>query len=362
MTVDQFKGKMSEILHTDYNLVTNRAATAIYLALNCYAPRGRVLIPSNICLSPIMAAKIANYDVVFIGTSSFQMDLKEVIKHIESDKNVNAVLLPELYGYPIRNLASFWDCIKERDILIIEDLAQSLGKSRISHFSGKPTVVTIYSFGPTKVIETFRCGVLSTNNDSFYKDLEAKFQELGTNSSSLFRKTSQEYDRMYINLRQKAENERNWSQFYTAASLLNPVLFVPRFELEDISDEFEFNWTELIRARNCRHSRLLELFKDYDQVLLPPEVDPIHPVWRTTVRVESPYRDLIVQDLRDKGMPVSTWYKAMHQMLRGNYVEHNDSLNEAVRFEQEVVNLFLDLANFEEYYESIRIGLRERLG
>jgi dTDP-4-amino-4,6-dideoxygalactose transaminase len=361
MTLDLFTGKVAAMSGTQFNLVTNRAASAIHLALTTFAPSGVFLVPSNICLSPIMAGKIANYEVKFVGTDKFQLDLREVIRHLETNRDVNAILLPELYGYPIANIELFWTYIKDRDILIIEDLAQSLGRTRVSRFGGKPTVVTIYSFGPTKIIDSVRCGVLSTNNENLFLELEAKLLSLEKNSLLEYELASRVYNSMYIELLSRDEVDRDWPNFYGAASKLSSVLFTPRFPTEGIPAGFSFDETSITQIRNERHARLVELFKGFEQITLPQEVELMHPVWRTTIRMDQKKRDSVVNKLRYAGSPVSTWYKAMHRMFQDDESFPTNSLEEAVRFENEVVNIFLNVPNFEEYFKSVQSAIRESL-
>lgn len=361
MRLDLFTDKVAEMSGTQFNLVTNRAASAIHLALTTFAPGGVFLVPSNICLSPIMAGKLANYEVKFVGTDNFQPDLRDMIQHLETTRNVNAILLPELYGYQIANLGFFWKYINDRDILVIEDLAQSLGGTRISHFGGKPTVVTIYSFGPTKIIDSIRCGVLSTSNENFFLELKAKSLSLEKNSPLEFEQASRNYNKMYSELLRKDEKDRDWPDFYVAASKLSSVLFTPRFQIREFPDVPSFDQISITQNRNERHARLIELFKGYEQITLPQEVNLLHPVWRTTIRLDHGKRDSVVNKLRAMGYPVSTWYKAMHRMFRTKEPFNTDSLEEAVRFEAEVVNIFLDVPSFDEYFKSIRSAITESL-
>jgi dTDP-4-amino-4,6-dideoxygalactose transaminase len=362
MNKNYYREQISKMSETEYNLITNRAATAIHLALTTFSSKGVFLVPSNICMSPIMAGRIANYEIEFIGTDLFQVDLMEVVKHLESDKNVKAILLPELYGYPLANLEFFWNYVKNKNILIIEDLAQSLGKSRISHFRGTPTVATIYSFGPTKIVDSIRCGIISTSNESFYQELKDQLALLETNSPTMFAETSTQYSNMYSELLRKDEADRDWPKFYTAASRLNPVLYTPRFELEIGADGFNFDEKSIMQTRNERHSRLLEMLRGFNQVKLPPDMELHHPVWRTTIRIDQKVRDLVVGELRYGNNPVSTWYKAMHRMFKTDQEASTQSLDEAVIFETEVINFFLDTPNFDQYFENVRSVITERLG
>ena len=104
-----------------------RATTAIYAALKSFSSSGKIIIPSTICLDPIFASYYANYEVVFVGIKGFQLELKKVIQILDDDPEINAILLPFLYGYPIEGLEEFWNQINSREILVIEDLAQTLG-------------------------------------------------------------------------------------------------------------------------------------------------------------------------------------------------------------------------------------------
>lgn len=51
----------------------------------------------------------------------------------------------------------------------------------------------------------------------------------------------------------------------------------------------------------------------------------------------------------------------MHRMFQGQVENHTQSLVEAVRFENEVINLFLDLPNFDDYFERVKRVIMKRL-
>jgi dTDP-4-amino-4,6-dideoxygalactose transaminase len=361
MNLNTFNQFTESMTGTNLNLVTNRAASSIYIALKSYANSGRILIPSTLCLSPIIASKLANYEVCFVGIKNFQIDLDEVVEYLEKHRDINAILLPELYGYAIPKLELLWESIKNRNILVIEDLAQSLGKSRFGNLHGKPTLVSVYSFGPSKVLNKFRAGVLSTRNDAFFTEVKNSYSAMETSDRIEYAKSVKKYNSLYAVLLAKKEADRDWKSFYRSAANLGPVLFIPKFDWVNDKIQVNLNLNQEISARNERHRMLVDFLGSFNGLLLPDSLSTSNPVWRTTIRVPEKKRGNLVSDLRRKGMPVSTWYKAMHLIFDDYETTKSKSIDEASVFEREVLNLFLDVSHFNQYFASIKQVFEERI-
>ena len=361
MKLSQFHTFLESMTNTHLNLVTSRAASAIYIALKSFAKSGHIIIPSTICLSPIVVANLANFQVSFAGIKGFNMNLEEVVEYLELHKEINAILLPELYGYSVPKLELFWECIKHRDILVIEDLAQSLGASRFANLQGKPTVVTIYSFGPNKVLNRIQAGALSTKDDSFFSEVNAVYSLMDHSDPIAHNKALKHYGLLYANLLAKNETDRDWQSFYRTAAKLNPVLYIPKVVWPNDHINVDLNITQEIDIRNERHFELVNFLDSFEGILLPDNLNTSHPVWRTTIRVPRNLRDSFVSDIRRKGMPVSTWYKAMHTIFENYETSSSKSIDDASAFEDEVLNFFLDLPQFHEYLGIIKQSIKERI-
>lgn len=353
--VEQFQ-RMS---HTQNVLLTTRAATAIYLSLKTFSGSGKIVIPSTICLSPIVAAMEAGYEIKFVGVKDFQVDLTTTANLINSDPSINAVLLPELYGYPLQGLKEFWNKIAHRNLLLIEDLAQTLGESRLSELSGKPTVVSVYSFGRSKVVESIRCGMIATKDKSFFSELESNYNALPFDLPTEYQKNLDTYNLLYAKLLSSPYQNRNWAKFYKAAMGIDRTLYTPKIQQTIVPEGIELFPKSLTEERNSRHHWVSDQLAEFDFIKQPENIEPMGPVWRTTILVPAMVRDEIVEKIRSHQQPASTWYKAMHRLVGGANGDSDYSLKEAVQFEAGVINLFLDVEEFDSYVQLLVSVMRE---
>jgi dTDP-4-amino-4,6-dideoxygalactose transaminase len=353
--MEQFQ-KMS---HSQNVLLTTRAATAIYLSLKTFSGSGKIVMPSTICLSPIVAAMEAGYEIEFVGVRNFQVDLTTTANLINSDPSINAVLLPELYGYPLQGLKDFWNKVAHRNLLLIEDLAQTLGKSRLNELSGKPTVVSVYSFGKSKVVESIRCGMITTKDNSFFSELESNYNALPFDLPTEYQKHLDTYNLLYAKLLSSPHPNRNWANFYKAAMSIDRTLYTPKIQQTIATEGIDLFPKSLTKERNSRHYWVSDQLTEFDFIKQPENFEPIGPIWRTTILVPAMVRDEIVEKIRSHQQPVSTWYKAMHRLVADVNGDSDDSLKEAEQFEAGVINLFLDVEEFDSYVQLLVSVMRE---
>lgn len=322
-----------------------RATTAIYAALKSFSSSGKIIIPSTICLDPIFASYYANYEVIFAGIEGFQLDLKKVIQILDDDPKINAILLPFLYGYPIEGLKEFWNQINSREILVIEDLAQTLGPS---HFIGPQTeakLVTIHSFGKSKIIDSKRLGIASTLDTDLHsamKNLQPKDLLI---SESGYKVLERRYDKVYETFLRTVSYEENWRNFYQTVWNSDPRLFIPFLSTpikSTLSQDVKNLQSPEYKIRTRRHNHILELFRDFQDAVLPVKSDSLRPIWRTTIRLPNSDRNQLYYYLNSNGLFASKWYRAMHRYVPSYVAQSGPDLKSAEVFEDEVINFKID--------------------
>lgn len=336
-------------------IVTRRASTAIFLALKAWDSRGIFVVPSNICQSPIMAGLIAGYEIVYASTKGFGVDLNHVERLIDENPNVRAVLIPELYGYPITFSQRILKKMHDKKILLIEDLAQSIGPSRIERGFHRPLKVTIYSFGKTKHFTEFDAGVMSVQDRDFRKRIFSLLNELQVMREFNYRSLRKQYSVLYAEFLERGEKERDWAVFFQKVAKFPSSFFVANTDYRVPSLSRNIVDFDYIKLKNSRHLRILEVFATLDQVQLPSHKHLKWPIWRTTLRLNQTMKHSLIECLNQEGMPISSWYKAMHKHLP--MLNHGDDrLREAAQFEKSVVNLVISQASkhdFEKYFARI---------
>ena len=339
-----------------------RATTAIYAALKSFSSSGKIIIPSTICLDPIFASYYANYEVVFVGIKGFQLELKKVIQILDDDPEINAILLPFLYGYPIEGLEEFWNQINSREILVIEDLAQTLGPS---HFIGPQTrakLVTIHSCGKSKIIDSKRLGIASTLDTELHsamKNLRPKDLLISENG---YKELDWQYDEFYKIFLRTVSYEENWQYFYQTVWNSDPRLFIP-FLSTPIKSTFSHDIKHLqspeYKIRKRRHTDILELFRDFQDAVLPVKSDSLRPIWRTTIRLPNSDRNQLYDYLNSNGLFASKWYRAMHRYVPSYLAENSADLKSAEVFEEEVINFKIDKTMSEKTFINYRTAIRK---
>ena len=347
--------EIREMTEFDDPIITSRAASAIYLSLMAFPKKGKIVMPSTICLSPIMASKLAGFEIVFVGVDKFQMDMKSAAELIVSDSTVTAILIPELYGYPVTGMDIFWKAVKHREILIIEDLAQTWGKSRLLGYKGQPTIVTIYSFGETKFFSEIRCGAVTPHDPNYATEIRELDARIKFDNPVTYKQAQKNYEIAYAEKLSKPFNDDSWRVFFDRAMSIDTVLYNPKLEVVSLEMIQQLNSPSRIQDRNRKHLELLNALDSISNLVRPEFSNLEYPIWRTTIRVDSKYRDEIVSRLRSINLPVSTWYLAMHKYVPAN-IEGASlvDLSTAARFSDEVINLFIEESTPLSYSKSVR--------
>jgi dTDP-4-amino-4,6-dideoxygalactose transaminase len=339
-----------------------RATTAIYAALRSFSSSGKIIIPSTICLDPIVASHYANYEPVFIGIDGFQIDLKKTIQLLDSDPSINAILLPFLYGYPIEGLEEFWGQIRSREILVIEDLAQTLGPSHFASSKAISKVVTIYSSGKTKIIDHQRIGVAHTTDPEICFAMKSLRPPEFFISESSYEILNQQYRDTYKSFLSSREYEQDWKSFYQTVWNSDPRLFVPFMTTPlKISPHFDFLnlQSPALEMRSRRHEELVNLFLNFDGVFLPNTIDSHRPIWRTTVRLPAIKRDKLYRFMKSRGLFVSQWYKAMHRYVPNSLIQSSADLKTSELFEEEVLNFRIDAGMTDKNFQAYKSAIQE---
>jgi len=339
-----------------------RATTAIYAALRSFNSSGKIIIPSTICLDPIFAAYYANYEIVFVGIDGFQLELKKVNQILDDDPEINAILLPFLYGYPIDGLEEFWNQINSREILVIEDLAQTLGPS---HFIGPQTrakLVTIHSCGKSKIIDSKRLGIATTRDSELHSTMKNLRPRDLLISEKDYRLLEQQYLEFYEAFLRTISYEENWQNFYQTVWNSDPRLFIPFLSTpmkSTLSQDIKHWQSPEYKMRNRRHTDILELFRNFQDARLPAKSDSSRPIWRTTIRLPNDVRNQLYDYLNSNGLFASKWYRAMHRYVPIYLAQNDAKLRSAEVFEEEVINFKIDKTMTDRTFDNYKTAIEK---
>lgn len=154
-------------------VLTPSGAAAIVQALNLLAlqPGDEVIIPAYVCSRVAKGVLMAGAKPVVadINRDDYNLSCQATIKKISN--RTKAIILPSLFGNPIREIKDFLKI----GVTVIEDIAQSLGAEFQGKKLGSFGDLSICSFYATKVITTGEGGALIINNEKLSKKIDINF-------------------------------------------------------------------------------------------------------------------------------------------------------------------------------------------
>lgn len=335
ITVEESDSNLIE--HTANVLNLNRASTGIYLALKAWSDSGKILMPANICYSPIRVSLDAGYSVAFYNPANLSYDCEEVVRIANSDKSIKVLLLPKLYGYLPKNIESLKQLDSHRKWLIIEDMAQTFGNSFINNNQTNITLVTIYSFGESKFIDEFKAGMLVCKNHDLFQDIINFYRDIPILSDEL----EMEIDAKDEINKLQARLSGDWHKYYKNLAKTDSRRFILK---KQTSPSIKI-YKKLVESRKQnifnKSNLFLQRLSSIKGIIVPHSDDFIkeNPVWRFTVRVDETRRNRLIYVLRAKNLPVSSWYQVVPYYLG---MVDPDRFNESMLFEKQVINFWVN--------------------
>lgn len=154
--VEEFEKNFSSYLKVKDSVVTSSGTSALHLSLIALNVKenDEVIIPAYCCsaiLNSILYIR-ANPVLVDVNLDDFNISFKDVRKKL--NKKTKAIILPHLFGQP----ADLQE-IKNIDVPVIEDIAQSLGANYNNKKVGSFGTLSVCSFYATKVITCGEGGI-----------------------------------------------------------------------------------------------------------------------------------------------------------------------------------------------------------
>ncbi len=169
--VRAFEKEWSEWLGVKYSLFVNSGSSANLLtiaALKHLYGGGEVIVPTLTWVSDISSIIHHGFDPVFvdIDMKNLGMDTEQIIQKVTP--RTKAVFLTHVLGYNALN-QKLLDFLKERNILLLEDVCESHGATFNGRKLGSYGFASNFSFYYAHHLSTIEGGMICTNDDSFYQ-------------------------------------------------------------------------------------------------------------------------------------------------------------------------------------------------
>jgi perosamine synthetase len=172
--VKEYEEKFSDLINCKYATAVSSGTAAIDLALRALNIKGKVLIPSNTFFATSIAVENSGCQIVLADCEkdSFSLCPKSLEKQINIQK-IDAVIIVHIGGIISPNILEIVDICKKHRIPLIEDSAHAHLSTRKNLSAGSIGDIGCFSFFPTKVMTTGEGGMITTNNENIYKEIQS---------------------------------------------------------------------------------------------------------------------------------------------------------------------------------------------
>ncbi|WCK54188.1 UDP-4-amino-4,6-dideoxy-N-acetyl-beta-L-altrosamine transaminase [Aneurinibacillus sp. Ricciae_BoGa-3] len=258
-SIEAFEEKVAQYVGAKYAVAFSSGTAALHAA--CFA--AGIHTGDEVITTPITFAASANCILyqggkpVFadIDYNTYNIDPLSIEKLIT--KNTKAIIPVDFTGQPV-DLDKVSDIAKRHNLIVIEDAAHSFGAAYKGRKIGALSDMTMFSFHPVKHITTGEGGIITTNNEEYYRKL-AQFRSHGITK-----------DPSHM-----AKNDEPW---YYEMQFLGY-----NYRMTDIQAALglsQLNKTEYFLARRRQFASIYnEAFKDIEEIAIPFHLPDCHSSW-----------------------------------------------------------------------------------
>ncbi|MDP4131484.1 MAG: DegT/DnrJ/EryC1/StrS family aminotransferase [Bacteroidota bacterium] len=171
--VAEFEEKFAAYTGAKYAVAVSNCTTALHLSMIVagVGPGDEVICPSMSYIATANSIKYVGAKPVFaeINPANYNLDLKDVAQKITG--KTKAILLVHQIGMPA-DIDAFKELAAKHHLKLIEDAACAAGSSYKGAKIGSHSELVCFSFHPRKVISTGDGGMITTNNEAYYKRMK----------------------------------------------------------------------------------------------------------------------------------------------------------------------------------------------
>jgi perosamine synthetase len=299
--IEEFEKKIKEYIGVNYALVFNSGTSALYTLLLAHDIKGKeVIVPSFTFIATANTVILAGGIPVFaeIEDETFGLDYEDVKKRITSKTKI---IMPIHYGgFPARDIEKLKKLCEEKNILLIEDNAESYGSKINDKFTGTFGNSSIISFCQNKIISTGEGGMILTNSKNIYE--KTKF---------LRSHGRVEFEEDYFS--SIKDNDYVEAGYNFRMSSMTAALGLSQFE----------KINKLINLRRKKGKYLLNKLSKNKNINLLTQYDNHFQVYQMfTIKLKSQkIRDNLQNYLKKHGIQTKTYFNPVHlkSLFRQNY-------------------------------------------
>ena len=168
--IEEFEKKIADFVGTRYALAFNSGTSALHTLLLSHDIQGKeVIVPSFTFIATANAVILAGGVPVFAESEAetFGLDAEDVQKRITG--KTCAIISLHYGGFPARDTEKLRKIADAKNLLLIDDAAESLGATINNKKIGSFGHSAIFSFCQNKVISTGEGGMIVTDSEEIYQ-------------------------------------------------------------------------------------------------------------------------------------------------------------------------------------------------
>ena len=296
--VFSFEKKIAKLFNKKYGLMVNSGSSAIMLAMEALnLPEGSEVITPVLTFSTTVSYIVKNKLIpVFVDVEEGTYCINESkIKNLIT-KKTKAILAPHLMGN-IVNWKKLSPMLKKKNILIIEDSADTLGATYQGKSTGHYADISITSFYGSHIINCAgNGGIVCFNNKDQY--LKAKLLRSWGRSSSLYDENSEKIENRF-NIKLDGIQYDKKFVFELAGHNLEPSEMGAAFGLVQLK-KLNFNLNRRQKNFNT-HTKFLKKYNKY--FILPKQLPGSKSGWLAypiTIKNDAPFSRTQMQIFLEK--------------------------------------------------------------
>ena len=170
--IEEFENELKNYLGVDYCVAMNSGTSSLHASLLAYniKENDEIVVPSFSFISTANAVLFVNAKPVFadIEKENYGLDPENIRKKISDSTKV---IMPMDYGGLSCKINEIREITNEKNLILLEDGAESLGSSVNNKKVGTNADATIFSFCGNKVITTGEGGAVVTNSKELYEKI-----------------------------------------------------------------------------------------------------------------------------------------------------------------------------------------------
>jgi len=291
--IPEFEEEIAKYVGTKYAVAFNSGTSALHALFLAYdIQSSEVIVPSFTFIATANSVLMANGKVVFaeVETDSFGLDANDVNEKIT--KKTKAIMPVHIAGQPCKDIKELTDIAQDKNLLLLEDAAQTLGSYSKYGKAGTFGDAAMFSFCQNKVITTGEGGLLVLDDEKIYEKLKLirSHGRLESSNSDYFSNINDnEYIQIGFNFRMSS---------MTAALGLSQYRKI----------------SKVLEIRKQKAAYLNEHLVKLDGLTVPKAFNDANHIYQLYILkfTESDLRDKVQEHLQDKGVMSKVYFNPIH--------------------------------------------------